>query len=69
MLARYPGIQSPRSHEFEQKTKMPGATVAQALSFLESRDYIFRDSENKIHVLDPLIKWVLMDGKSYLTEY
>ena len=48
---------------------MPGATVAQALSFLESRDYIFRDSENKIHVLDPLIKWVLMDGKSYLTEY
>lgn len=62
MLSRHMGIQSPRSHEFEQKVKMPGTSITQALHFLESKDYIFRDQAGTIHVLDPLIQSVLSDG-------
>ena len=35
-----------------------GATITQALDFLEKRDYIFKDENGRYNVLDPLIKCV-----------
>jgi AAA+ ATPase superfamily predicted ATPase len=59
VLSRSNGTDAPRSREFEKMAEMSGATIAQALDFLEKRDYIFRNETNRYIVLDPLIKAVL----------
>jgi len=61
VLARCQGTDAPRSREFEHKAEMSGATIAQALEFLERRDFIFKNEQRFYVVLDPLIKAVLSD--------
>lgn len=61
VLARTNGTATPRSREFEMAADMSGATITQALSFLEKRDYVFIDKNNYYRVLDPLIKSVLSE--------
>lgn len=62
VLSRNNGTDAPRSREFEQNAEMSGATIAQALDFLEKRDYIFKNETNRYIVLDPLIKAVLSEN-------
>lgn len=61
VLARYGATNEPRSLAFTQQAKMSGATITQALRFLEKKDYLFRDDNGYYHVLDPLIKSVLAE--------
>lgn len=61
VLARYGGTAEPRSLVFEQQARMSGATITQALHFLEKKDYVFRDEANFYQVLDPLIRAVLAE--------
>ena len=59
ILARINGTTAPRSHEFETIAEISGTTITQALGFLEKKDYVFKDADNRYNVLDPLIKAVL----------
>lgn len=59
ILARTNGTTAPRSHEFETIAEMSGTTITQALGFLEKKDYVFKDTDGRYNVLDPLIKAVL----------
>jgi AAA+ ATPase superfamily predicted ATPase len=61
VLARSNGTSAPRGREFESVAEMSGATITQALDFLEKKDYVFKDEENRYNVLDPLIKGVLSE--------
>jgi hypothetical protein len=40
---------------------MPGATITQALKFLETKDYVFKDKSGKYSILDPMFKAVLAE--------
>lgn len=60
LLARYNGTYTPRSAEFLQKTGMAGASVTQALKFLEQMDYVYVDAEGLTTIIDPLLKAVLI---------
>lgn len=60
-LARYGGTSAPRSSDFEIVSGMPGATITQALKFLEKKDYIFKDKSGKYSILDPMFKTVLTE--------
>ena len=40
---------------------MPKTTISQSLNFLEKKDYIFKNSNGYIKVLDPLIQIVLSE--------
>jgi AAA+ ATPase superfamily predicted ATPase len=62
VLARYGGTNTPRGQEFAQEAEMSGATIAQALDFLEKRDFVFKNEKNYYVVLDPLIKAVLSES-------
>jgi hypothetical protein len=46
-------------NDFIQISKMSKTSIDQALIFLERHDYLMRDSNGVIQVLDPLIKAVL----------
>lgn len=59
VLARTNGTNAPLGREFIQQANMSKATIDQALTFLEKRDYLFKDEHGYVHVLDPLIKTVL----------
>ena len=61
VLARTNGTTAPRSQEFERVAEMSGATITQALDFLDKKDYVFKDVSNRYNVLDPLIKSVLTE--------
>jgi AAA+ ATPase superfamily predicted ATPase len=67
VLARTDGTGAPLGREFIQQANMSKATIDQSLTFLEKRDYVFKDEKNHVHVLDPLIKTVL-SGNSYGQE-
>jgi hypothetical protein len=58
-LARCGGTQAPRGSEFQVLSSMPGATITQALGFLERKNYIYRDHQGYYRVLDPMLKAVL----------
>jgi len=58
-LSRSNGTNAPRGKEFQLLSNMPGATIAQALDFLEKKDYVYKTEESYYRVLDPLIKQVL----------
>ncbi len=60
-LARCGGTAAPRSSDFEIISGMPGATITQALKFLEKKDYIFKDKSGKYSILDPMFKAVLSE--------
>ena len=60
-LARCDGTNLPRSKTFQMQSGMPGATIAQALKFLEKKDYVYQDSSQFYRVLDPIIKYILSD--------
>lgn len=59
ILARTNGTNAPLGREFIQQANMSKATINQSLTFLEKRDYVFKDMQGYVHVLDPLIKTVL----------
>jgi len=59
ILARCDGTNAPRSSEFERLAGMPGATISQALRFLEQKDYVVKNNNGYITILDPLIKDVI----------
>lgn len=61
-LSRYDGTNAPRGKEFQMQSGMPGATIAQALQFLEKKDYVYQDANKFYKVLDPIIKCVLANG-------
>jgi AAA+ ATPase superfamily predicted ATPase len=59
VLARTDGTGAPLGRDFIQQANISKATVDQSLTFLEKRDYVFKDDKGHVHVLDPLIKTVL----------
>lgn len=59
MLARSQGTNEPFGRSFVHHANMPKASIDQALTFLENRDYIERDNEQHIRIIDPLIQTVL----------
>ena len=59
ILARTGGTDAPLSNYFIQQANMSKATIDQSLTFLEKKDYVYRDQHDHVHVLDPLIKTVL----------
>lgn len=61
MLSRIGATDAPLGQKFIQQTNMSKATVNQAMSFLEKKDYVFRDKNSNVRVLDPLIKYVLSE--------
>lgn len=58
-LARCGGIKSPRSQETIVLSGMPGSTNAQAMTFLEQKDYIYKDENDLYRILDPAIEGIL----------
>jgi uncharacterized protein len=60
-LARSNGTDAPRSSDFEIISGMPGATITQALKFLEKKDYVFKNKSGKYSILDPMFKAVLAE--------
>ena len=61
MLARVGVTNAPLGQKFLQRANMSKATVNQALIFLENKDYICKDSNGNVKVLDPAIKYVLSE--------
>lgn len=61
MLSRIGVTNAPLGQKFIQQVNMSKATINQALSFLEKKDYVFRDENGNVKVLDPLIKHVLAE--------
>ncbi len=61
VLARIGGIDAPLGYNFIQQANMSKATLSQSLSFLKKKDYIFKDTDGYIRVLDPLILSVLSE--------
>lgn len=59
MLARSNGTLAPFGKDFVHTTNMSKATIEQSLSFLEKKDYVFRNADGRFTILDPLIKTVL----------
>jgi len=59
ILARTDGTRAPLGREFIQEANMSKTTIDQALTFLEKRDYVFKNEKGYVQVLDPLIKSVL----------
>lgn len=59
MLARHGGTCAPRSRDFQVLSAMPGATIAQALVFLEKQDYIYQDENGCYKLIDPMLQKVL----------
>lgn len=59
ILARTGGTDAPLGNDFIQQANISKATLDQSLTFLEKKDYVFRDQNGHVHVLDPLIKIVL----------
>lgn len=59
VLARSNETNAPLGRGFIQQANMSKATIDQSLTFLEKRDYLFKDERGYIHILDPLIKTVL----------
>jgi AAA+ ATPase superfamily predicted ATPase len=59
VLSRTGGTNAPLGKEFTQLANISKTTIDQSLSFLEKRDYLYRDNQGYIRVLDPLIKTVL----------
>lgn len=62
MLARTGGTNAPLGQEFIHQANMAKATIDQALSFLEKKDYVFKNKNGHTSVLDPLIKSVLSEN-------
>lgn len=60
-LSRSNGTDAPRSSDFEMVSGMPGATITQALKFLEKKDYVFKDKSGRYVILDPMFKAVLAE--------
>ncbi len=60
-ISRYNGTNAPLGKEFIHKANISKATIEQSLSFLEKKDYVYRDKNGFIQALDPLMKSVLSD--------
>ena len=61
-LARSNGTNEPRGRDFKVKANMPGATIAQALTVLEKKDFVFKDSQGIYKILDPVMKYILYEN-------
>jgi AAA+ ATPase superfamily predicted ATPase len=59
MLARSGGTREPRSQGFQTFSEIPGATIAQALQFLERKDYVYKDESDSYKLIDPMLNAVL----------
>jgi uncharacterized protein len=62
VLARTGGTNAPLGQEFIHQANMAKATIDQALTFLEKKDYVIKDKQGYSQVLDPLIKSVLSEN-------
>lgn len=62
VLARTDGTNAPLGQKFVHQANMAKATIDQALTFLEKKDYVFKNNERHINILDPLIKSVLSES-------
>lgn len=59
VLARTDGTNEPLGQKFIQQANMSKATIDQSLSFLEKKDFIYRNEKGETKILDPLIKFIL----------
>ena len=59
MLARCNGAEAPTGKAFVQYVNMSKTTIEQSLGFLEKKDYVFRNANGRINLLDPLMKTIL----------
>ena len=59
VLSRAGGAIELLGNPFLQRANMSKTTVSQAIDHLDQKDYVYRDNDGKVHVLDPLIKAVL----------
>lgn len=58
-IARIGEIAQPKGIAFQTEANMSNASIAQALTFLEKRDYVMLNQNGAYQVLDPLISAVL----------
>lgn len=59
ILARTGGTDAPLGRDFIHQANMAKTTIDQAVSYLEKKDYLYKDDGGHIKILDPLIKSVL----------
>lgn len=59
IIARENGHKALSGKEFIKKANMSKASIAQSYEYLIKKDYLYKDSDDIVHVLDPLIKYVL----------
>lgn len=59
ILSRINGTSSPLGNKFIQISKMSKTSIDQALTFLERHDYIIKNEEGFVSILDPLIRATL----------
>ncbi|EKD72941.1 MAG: hypothetical protein ACD_45C00507G0006 [uncultured bacterium] len=62
VLSRTNGTDAPLGQKFIQQANMSKATIDQSLTFLEKRDYLYKNEHGYMKVLDPLIKAVLSES-------
>jgi len=60
-LARYGGTSAPLGDEFLSFAGLPLSSTRQALKVLEEKDYIYQDERKTRRILDPLVKYVLVE--------
>jgi hypothetical protein len=61
-LAREGGVISPRSSDFQKKSGIASTTIKQALEYLLRNDYVYKPHDQAYQVLDPLIRYILVNG-------
>lgn len=59
VLARHPGVTQPLGQKFIHIANMSKASIAQALKFLDRKDYIYKNEQEVLCILDPLLEAVL----------
>lgn len=59
MLARCNGTNAPTGKVFVQYVNMSKTTIEQSLQFLEKKDYILKNKEGQITLLNPMLKTIL----------
>lgn len=58
-LARFGATDKPTSQDFSKKVGISPASLAQSLSVLLERDYVYQDQQGFYRILDPLFKRIL----------
>ena len=61
-LAREGQIKMPRFIDFQTKSGIASTTIKQSLEYLLRNDYIYKTFDDAFTVLDPLIKYILVNS-------